>query len=143
MRKLHLISMLVGSVAFAGSALAQGGAVGGTAGSAAAGGTAASTVGVGATSTGEAGTSSSIGSAGSAASTDGRATSSTKIHGNEQNLHGMSKAKGQDGGTWSKSMTKTKVKAGESVSSRTKSMAHVPGSKPIKSTTTSSSTIPQ
>jgi hypothetical protein len=40
-----------------------------------------------------------------------------------------------DGGTFSKSHTKTKVRDGE-VESRTKTMAHEPGSKPVKSTTT-------
>jgi len=113
----------------------------GTAGSAAAGGTSASTVGTGGTSTGAAGTSSSIGSGGSAAG--GRATSDTKIHGNQNNLHGSSRAKAQDGGTWSKSSTKTKVKAGESVRSRTKSMAHEPGSRPVKSRTSTTSNLPQ
>jgi hypothetical protein len=40
----------------------------------------------------------------------------------------------QDGGTWSRSMTKTKEHKGE-ISSRTKSMAHEPGGAPVKSTT--------
>ena len=50
-------------------------------------------------------------------------------------LNGQSKAMAHDGGTFSKSHTKTKVRDGE-VESRTKTMAHEPGSKPVKSTTT-------
>src|SRR6185295_15420931 len=82
----------------------------GTGGSAAAGGTSASTLGLGATSKGPNGTSSSIGGAGSAATVNGKATSSTKVRSNPQMLQGQSKAKAQDGGTWSKSMTQTKVR---------------------------------
>ena len=109
-------------------------------GSAAAGGTSASTVGTGATTTGSTGTSSTIGSGGSAAAVDGKAMSRTKINDNPNGLMGQSKAMAHDGGTFSKSQTKTKVKAGEELSTRTKSMAHVPGSKPVKSTT--STTVP-
>jgi hypothetical protein len=108
-------------------------ATGGSAGSAAAGGTSASTLGTGGTSTSPTGqTSSTIGSAGSAAGGT-KNTSKTNIGGNENNLNAMSKARAQDGGTWSKSMTKTKVHKGE-VRSRTKSMAHQPGGPPVKST---------
>ncbi|HZS64396.1 MAG TPA: hypothetical protein VFA53_07870 [Xanthobacteraceae bacterium] len=108
-------------------------ATGGTAGSAAAGGTSASTLGTGGTSTSPTESSSTIGSAGSAAGGT-KDTSSTKIHGNENKLHAMSKARAQDKGTWSKSMTKTKVHKRE-VASETKSMAHEPGGKPVKSIT--------
>jgi hypothetical protein len=66
--------------------------------------------------------------------------SRTKINDNPNGLQGQSKAMAHDGGTFSKSKTKTKVKAGEELSTRTKSMAHVPGSKPVKSTT--STTVP-
>jgi len=123
-------------------ALAQSGTVG-TGGSAAVGGTSASTLGTGGTSTGSTGTSSTIGSAGNAAAVEGKTSSRTNVHGNDNMLQGQSKAKAQDGGTWSKSQTKTKVKAGESLDSRTKSMAHEPGSKPVKSTTRSSVDLPQ
>jgi hypothetical protein len=110
-------------------------ATGGTAGSAAVGGTSASTLGTGGTSTSPTGTTSStIGSAGTAAGGT-KDTSSTKIGGNENNLHTMSKARAQDQGTWSRSMTKTKVHKGE-VTSRTKAMAHQPGGPPAKSTST-------
>ena len=107
----------------------------GSGGSAAAGGTSASTVGLGANSSGPRGTSSSIGGAGSAAAVDGKATSSTKIRSNPQMLRAQSKAKAQDGGTWSKSMTNTKVKHSGDLSSRTKSMSHQPGGKPAMSKT--------
>lgn len=109
---------------------------GGTAGSGSAGGTSATTLGTGGTSTGAAGTSSTIGSGGSAAATDGKADSRTKILENPNKLQGQSKAKAQDGGTWSKSQTKTTVRPEEDVQSRTKTMSHVPGGPPVKSTTT-------
>jgi len=73
---------------------------------------------------------------------DGRATSSTKLNDNPNNMQGMSKARAQDGGTWSRSMTKTKLK-GDTLSSRTKSMAHEPGGPPAKSTTRQSVTTGQ
>jgi hypothetical protein len=112
-------------------ALAQGGATGGTGGSAAVGGTSASTLGVGAAS----GNSSSLGVGGSAAGgTKQKVNSNVSGGGNSGNLNGHVNAKAQDGGTFSKSKTHTKVHKGE-VSSRTKTMAHEPGSKPVKSTT--------
>jgi hypothetical protein len=49
-------------------------------------------------------------------------------------LQDKSRAKAQDGGTWSKSQTDTKIKQDEETS-RTKSMAHEPGGPPAKSTT--------
>ena len=116
-------------------AKSDGSATIGSGGSAAAGGTSASTLGLGATSKGPSGTSSSIGSAGSAAAVNGRATSSTRIHSNSQWLLGQSKARAQDGGTWSRSMTQTKVRQGGDLSSRTMSMAHQPGGAPVKSMT--------
>jgi hypothetical protein len=121
----------------AGSASGGSGTVG-TGGSAAAGGTSASTLGLGGTSTGPAGTASTIGGGGSAATSDGgKATTSNKINENPNMLKDQAKAKAQDGGTFSKSMTDTKIKNDE-LDSRTKSMAHVPGGPPVKSTTTQS-----
>jgi hypothetical protein len=120
----------------AGSSTGSSGTVG-TGGSGAAGGTSASTLGLGGTSTGPAGTSSTIGGGGSAATTEGKATTSNKINENDNMLKDQAKAKAQDGGTWSKSMTDTKIKQGE-LDSRTKSMAHEPGGPPAKSTTTQS-----
>lgn len=107
----------------------------GTAGSAAAGGTSASTIGLGANSTGKAGTSSVVGGAGSAAAVNGKARSDTKIRENPQMLRSQSKARASDGGTWSKAASNTKVQHGGDLTSRTKSMSHVPGGKPAMSTT--------
>jgi hypothetical protein len=121
----------------AGSSSGSSGTVG-TAGSGAAGGTSASTLGLGGTSTGPAGTSSTIGGGGSAATSDGgKATTSNRINENPNKLQDQAKAKAQDGGTWSKSQTKTTIKDGE-LDSRTRSMAHEPGGPPAKSTTTQS-----
>jgi len=107
----------------------------GTAGSAAAGGTSASTIGLGANSTGKTGTSSTVGGAGSAATVAGKATSSTKIRENPQMLRSQSTAKAQDGGTWSKSASNTKVQHDGDLTSRTRSMSHMQGSKPAMSKT--------
>ena len=117
----------------AGSASGNSGTVG-SGGSAAAGGTSASTLGMGAKS----GDSQSLGSAGSAAAVDGRATSKTKMNDN----NAMSKARAQDGGTWSRSMTKTKIKD-DTLTSRTKAMAHQPGGPPVKSKTNTTTTLGQ
>ena len=116
-------------------AMTEGSSTIGTAGSAAAGGTSASTIGLGATSTGKAGTSSTVGGAGSAAAVTGKATSSTKIRENPQMLRSQAKAKAQDGGTWSKSASNTKVQHDGDLTSRTTSMSHVQGSKPAMSKT--------
>ena len=124
----------------AGSSSGSSGTVG-TGGSAAAGGTSTSTLGLGGSSTGPAGTSSTIGGGGRAATSDGgKATTSNKVHENPNMLQDQAKAKAQDGGTWSKSMTNTKMKDGE-LDSRTKSMAHEPGGPPAKSTTTQSGPV--
>lgn len=122
----------------AGSSSGGSGTVG-TAGSGAAGGTSASTLGLGGTSTGPAGTSSTIGGGGSAATSDGgKATTSNRIHENPNKLQDQARAKAQDGGTWSKSQTKTTIEKDGDLSSRTKSMAHEPGGPPAKSITTQS-----
>lgn len=121
----------------AGSSSGSSGTVG-TGASAAAGGTSASTWGLGGTSTSPDGTSSSIGGGGSAATSHGgKATSSNKVNENKNMLQDQAKAKAREGGTWSKSMTNTRIKDGE-LDSRTKSMAHEPGGPPVKSTTTQS-----
>jgi type IV secretory pathway TrbL component len=111
-----------------------GSAAGGTGGSAAAGGTSASTLGLGATTTGPSGTESAIGTGGSAAGGT-HDTTQSHVNGNADNLHGVSRAQAQDGGTWSHSMTHTRVHQGDIIS-RTKSMSHEPGGPPSKSTST-------
>ncbi|MBB2963704.1 hypothetical protein [Methylobacterium sp. R2-1] len=120
-----------------------GGATAGSAGSAASGGTSASTVGTGGTSAGaNGGTGSSLATGGAAAGGKTMDRSHVNETGNG-GLNGQSKAMAHDGGTFSKSQTKTKVRDGESVESRTKTMSHEPGSKPVKSTTTTGSTTGQ
>ena len=119
-----------------GSKVRSGGdTVGGSAGSAAAGGTSASTIGLGANSRGDGGTSSVVGAGGSAAAASGKVRSDTKIRENPQMLRGQARAKAWDGGTWAKSATNTRVQHDGGLTSRTKSMSHVPGSKPAMSTT--------
>ena len=119
------------------SAHAQSSITGGTAGSAASGGTTASTVGTGGTSTGSSGTGSSIATGGSAASGQGKAQVGAHTNqGNGPVLNSNARAQAHEGGTFSRSQTRTKVKAGEEVSSTTRTMAHQPGSKPVKSTST-------
>jgi hypothetical protein len=109
---------------------------GGTAGSAAVGGTSASTVGTGGTSTSPTGTGSSIAAGGSAAAANGKAQSGTHVNqGNGPVLNSNTRAQAHEGGTFSRSQTRTKVKAGEDVQSTTRTMSHEPGSKPVKSTT--------
>src|SRR5436309_15497418 len=109
---------------------------GGTGGSAAVGGTSASTVGTGGTSTSPTGTGSSIAAGGSAAAADGKAQSGTHVNqGNGPVLNANTRAQAHEGGTFSRSQTRTKVKAGEDVQSTTRTMSHEPGSKPVKSTT--------
>jgi len=118
----------------AGSSSGGSGTVG-TAGSGAAGGTSASTIGLGGSSTGSSGTSSTIGGGGSAATVDGgKATSSNKVNENPHMLHDQAKARAQDGGTWSRSTTDTKI-TNDDLTSRTRTMSHEPGGPPSKSTT--------
>jgi hypothetical protein len=115
-------------------AAAQTSISGGTAGSAAVGGTSASTVGTGGTSTSPTGTGSSIAGGGSAASANGKAQSGSHVNqGNGPVLNSNTRAQAHDGGTFSRSQTRTKVKAGEEVQSTTRTMSHEPGSAPVKS----------
>lgn len=121
----------------------RGSATGGSAGSGAVGGTSASTVGTGGTSTGANGaTGSSLATGGSAAGAKTMDRAKVNETGNG-GLNGQAKAMAHDGGTFSKSQTKTKVRDGESVESRTRTMTHEPGSKPVKSTTTTGSSVGQ
>jgi hypothetical protein len=109
---------------------------GGTGGSAAVGGTSASSVGTVGTSTSPTGTGSSIAAGSSAAAANGKAQSGTHVNqGNGPVLNSNTRAQAHDGGTFSRSQTRTKVKAGEDVQSTTRTMSHEPGSKPVKSTT--------
>jgi hypothetical protein len=114
----------------------------GSGGSAAAGGTSASTLGTAGACQTDDGTTASIGSGGSAAAADGKAKSQTKVNENPNQLRAQSKAQAMDQGTFSKSQTKTRVK-GDELQSTTRSMSHVPGEKPVKSTTDSNTVLPQ
>ena len=114
----------------------------GTGGSAAAGDTSASTLGTAGACATDDGTSASIGSGGSAATADGQAKSSTKINENPNQLKAQSRAQAMDQGTFSKSQTKTRVK-GDELESKTRTMSHVPGEKPVKSTTETGVVLPQ
>jgi len=125
---------LVAGLLLAGPAVAQSSATGGSGGSAAAGGTSATTLGTGGTSTGADGsTGSSLATGGAAAGDKTMSRSKTHETGNGD-LKGQSKAMSHDGGTFSKSKTKTDV-GDDGVESTTRTMSHVPGEKPIKSTT--------
>ena len=117
--------------------LAQTSITGGSGGSAAVGGTSASTVGTGGTSTSARGrTGSSIAAGGSAAAVNGKTQTGVSMNkGNGPVLNSNARAQAHEGGTFSRSHTRTKVKAGEEVGSTTKTMSHVPGSKPTMSTT--------
>ncbi len=117
-------------------------AAGGSGGSAAVAGGSASTLGVGATSQSPDQTSSALGVGASAAGQEGyNVRTRSAVHGN-RNLNGQAMASAQDGGTFSRSHTHCKAKAGQSVSCRTKSMAHQPGSKPVMSTSTTDGQAP-
>ena len=137
-------SFLVGATAMAAIALAapasaqdcQGAGTVGSGGSAAAGDTSASTLGTGAACDTGSGTNATVGSGGSAATAAGKAQSMTHTHANKNNLQSQSKAQAMDKGTFSKSMTKTKIKHGDDLQSRTKTMSHVPGQKPVMDRTT-------
>ncbi|RYG97338.1 MAG: hypothetical protein EON58_09990, partial [Alphaproteobacteria bacterium] len=64
------------------------------------------------------------------------------VNENPNQLRAQSKAQAVDQGTFSKSQTKTRVK-GDELQSTTRSMSHVPGEKPVKSTTDSNIALPQ
>lgn len=113
----------------------------GSGGSAAAGDTSASTLGTGAACDTGSGTNATVGSGGSAATAAGKAQSMTHTHANRNNLQSGSKAQAMDKGTFSKSMTKTKIKHGDNLQSRTKTMSHVPGQKPVMNRTSTDTQI--
>lgn len=124
MTKTLLAAALIAALG-ASPVLAQS-STGGSAGTASTGGTSASTLGVGGRSEGSA----ALGMGGSAAAVDGRTQSRSAVHGNN-NLNGQAMAQAHDGGTFSRSHTVCHNR--DEVSCRTKSMAHEPGSAPVKS----------
>jgi hypothetical protein len=126
-------SVLVACLMAAAPVFAQTSSTGGTGGSAAAGGTSATTLGTGGTSTDADGsTGSSLATGGAAAGEKSKSMSKSHETGNDA-LKGQSKAMAHDGGTFSKSKTKTTV-GEDGLESRTRTMSHEPGEKPVKST---------
>lgn len=129
-------ALALGGLLAAASAEAQTSDTAGSAGSAAAGGTSASSAGTGGTSTAGGRTGSSLATGGSAAG--GKINGHSHVSGGGGHLNGQTMEQAHQGGTFSKSHTRTKDKPG-GVTSTTKSMSHVPGEKPVKSTSTGSS----
>jgi len=125
------------SPAFAQGHAPAGNATAGSAGTASVGGQSASTLGVGAVSNTPNSSSQALGMGASAAGD--KTMSRSAVHG-ENNLNGNAMAMAHDGGTMAKSHTVCHD-GSDSVSCRTKTMAHEPGSKPVKSTSTGSATI--
>lgn len=109
----------------------SGSATGGSAGTASIGGTSASSVGVGATSNG-------ANALGTGASTAGAGHSQAFSHVNPGATNGVAKGQVVDRGTFSRSMTHTRIHKGQ-VYSRTRTITHQPGSKPTISTSTTGS----
>ncbi|MBV9548318.1 MAG: hypothetical protein JO256_01435 [Alphaproteobacteria bacterium] len=129
---MKLAIVLAATAALAVSpALAQTNTTGGSGGTASSNGTSASTLGVGARSTSGNQTSTALGM-GAAAAGGSHQQARAAVHGNN-NLNGQAMAQAHDGGTFSKSHTVC-----HNTDCRIKTMAHVPGEKPVKSTSTSS-----
>jgi hypothetical protein len=114
----------------------------GSGGTASAGGTSATTLGTGGTCNTDNGSTGSIASGASAATTDGKTQSRTHIVDNPGKMQAQSKAQAMDKGTFSKSQTKTRVE-NDQLQSTTRTMSHVPGEKPVKSTSGSQVPVPQ
>ncbi|MBV9043689.1 MAG: hypothetical protein JO348_05275 [Alphaproteobacteria bacterium] len=106
-------------------------ATAGSGGTAAVNGTSASTLGVAATS----GSNSAMGVGASAAGGTNNHTGAA-VHGNNV-LNGQARAMANDHGTFSHSHTHCQAKPNQDPTCRTKTMSHVPGSRPTMSTTTS------
>ena len=115
------------ALAFAQSASTNIGAGVSTSGNAAAGGTSASTQG------GRLNTSSSLSTSGTAAGGT-KTTLRTKSNASKKNPMLATQARAQDRGIFSRSTTRTRMHKGV-VTSRTKTMAHTPGSGVVKSRT--------
>ena len=129
---------LISAPAFAQSGAPTGNATAGSAGTASVGGQSASTLGVGAVSNTPTSSAQAMGMGASAAGD--KTMSRSAVHG-QNNLNGNAMAMAHDGGTMAKSHTVCHD-GSDSVSCRTKTMAHEPGSKPVMSTTTGSATVP-
>lgn len=135
MQKHNVLALLVPMLLAGAPALAQSDACGtvGSGGTAASESTSATTLGTAGACQSEEGTTATLGTGGSAAAADGKVKTKSHVVDNPNNLMGTSQARAQDGGEWSRSKTKTRVKDG-TLSSSTRSMAHEPGGAPTKST---------
>ena len=131
------IAVMMSAPAFAADKAPAGNAAAGSGGSAAVNGQSATTLGAGAVSNTQDTSSKAMAMGGSAAGAHVKTRSA--VHGNN-NLNGQAMAMAHDGGDMAKSHTVCHDRA-DSVSCRTKTMAHEPGSKPVKSTSEGSAVI--
>lgn len=131
------LALMLSAPAFARDNAPAGSATAGSAGSAAVNGQSASTLGVGATSNSPTSSSQAMGMGASAAGDNVKTRSA--VHGNN-NLNGNAMAMAHEGGDMAKSHTVCHDRS-DSTSCTTKSMAHEPGSAPVKSTSQGSATI--
>jgi hypothetical protein len=132
-----LLAIMLSAPAFARDNAPTGSATAGSAGSATVNGQSASTLGVGATSNSPTSSSQAMGMGASAAGDNVKTRSA--VHGNN-NLNGNAMAMAHEGGDMAKSHTVCHDRS-DSASCTTKSMAHEPGSAPVKSTSQGSATI--
>ena len=131
------LALMFAAPAFAADKAPAGNAAAGSGGSAAVNGQSATTLGAGAVSNTPDANSKAMAMGGSAAGDNVKTRSA--VHGNN-NLNGQAMAMAHDGGDMAKSHTV--CHAGDtSVACRTKTMAHEPGSKPVKSTSEGSAVI--
>jgi len=131
------IALMLSAPAFARDNTPTGSATAGSAGSAAVNGQRPSPLGAGAVSNSPTSTSQAMGMGASAAGDNVKTRSA--VHGNN-NLNGNAMAMAHEGGDMAKSHTVCHDRS-DSTSCTTKSMAHEPGSAPVKSTSEGSTTI--
>jgi hypothetical protein len=131
------LALMMSAPAWAADKAPAGNATAGSGGAAAVNGQTATTAGVGAVSN-TPDTSSKAMAMGGAAAGD-NAKSRSAVHGNN-NLNGNAMAMAHDGGDMARSHTICHDRD-DSVACRTKTMAHEPGSKPVKSTSEGSAAI--
>ena len=131
------IALMMSAPALAADKAPTGSATAGSGGSAAVNGQSASTLGVGAVSNSPTQSSQAMGMGASAAGDNVKSRSA--VHGNN-NLNGNAMAMAHNGGDMAKSHTVCHDR-NDSVACRTKTMAHEPGSKPVKSTSEGSAAI--
>jgi hypothetical protein len=131
------LALIISAPAFAAEKVPAGNAAAGSGGTAAINGQSATTLGAGAVSNTPDTSSKALAMGGSAAGDNVKARSA--VHGSN-NLNGQAMAMAHDRGDMAKSHTVCHDRA-DSVACRTKTMAHEPGSKPVKSTSEGSAVI--